>query len=199
MKFKAPSKVLILAAAGMLAAGVVNAGERSARWSHQERSHRADIDRFVGSWKVTHSATTSACQDGFVLEHPDPSTITRFNLDYGDTSDLKSDDGDCSFTWYVQDRELRAQAGQFCNQDLPDGSQVQVGLIYAHGTLQPDGSAKDSIFISVTLDPKEGESRTCLVTIEETLVLTGDELPSMVEQGKKRNVPKSKYAETMTR
>lgn len=174
------------------------ASQASAQDSGAPGQHKKDVEAFVGSWQVKHSATTSACQDAFLLEHPDPSTISLFHLDLGTTTDLVSDDGDCSFTWYVQGGELRARAGQFCMQELPDTSEVEVGLIYAHGSLQSDGTAEDSILVSVTLYPAEGTARTCLVTIEETLVKISQKPPtSMAKPGKGRSLSKSKYADKL--
>lgn len=163
--------------------------------------HKKDLQAFVGTWRVTKNVTTSACQDEFLLEHVDPSTLTLFHLALGETSDLASNDGDCSFNWHVNGKHMTADAGQFCNQDLGDGAGVEVGLIHAQGTVQPDGSAKDSILVSVTLRPATGTPRTCLVTIEEALTrIPEGEVSKAEPQAKARAVRSStKYARPLMR
>jgi hypothetical protein len=132
-------------------------------------SHSKNVQRFIGTWIVSAAVTTSACQDDLIQELPDLNTVTPFVLTPGLDSDLVSDDGGCSFKWNVEGRELKAEAGQICVRPLSDGGRLNVGLIYANGTLQCDGSTKDSILVTVSLQPKNAPQRTCLVFMQETL------------------------------
>lgn len=162
--------------------------------------HPLDVKRFVGTWKVKSSSTTSLCQDGFILEHPDPATLTLFVLSKHPTSDLGSDDGDCQFLWGVEGRELKAEHGQICHQTFPDGGKLEVGLIEAGGTLQCDGTAKDSIEVSVTLTGADGVAKTCLVTIEETLEKIEDTQAQQRKLASKSAAKaSSKYVRAVTR